>query len=273
MLMAGCAGSSTHVEVATSVTHPVVSRSAEQAVTNGAPIDEQPITPAVAQDSSNTPDANSKELSAVMPTACGNHKDCVPPEPFARAACRGRFPSMALAMFERHTPWQRLYLKAVTLEAVNAYGERSSTTLMVFGEEVIVLRSSSSIGSGNMRMSSTDIDVLRWDGTCATVARELFSATPMPKRLQSVEWRYLEDAYQEALLKSKYVALSYDRKRTACKGPSEEKCRNATERLNEAIGVAIRDGIALPAPSKLPKWAVPEPSHDGEFAVANARSR
>ncbi len=213
--------------------------------------------------------ARDSELSAAMPPECANRKGCVPPESFARAACHGRYPSMALAMFEKHTPWQRLYLKAVTIEAVNAYGDRSSTAPIVFGEEVLVLRSTPSVGSGKIQVSSTDIDVLRWDGTCATVARELFSATPMPNMVQSVEWRLLEDSFQEVLLNSKYVALTYERQRTACKGSSADKCRKATERLNEAIGVAIRGGITLPTPAKLPKWAAAEPGHDGKLAAAS----
>jgi hypothetical protein len=208
-------------------------------------------------------------LLAAMPPECSNRKACAPPESFARATCHGRYPSMALAMFEKHTPWQRLYLKAATLEAVNAYGDRSSTTPIVFGEEVLVLRSAPPLGAGKIQVSSTDIDVLRWDGTCATVARELFSTTPMPNMIQSVEWRLLEDSFQEVLLKSKYVALTYERQRAACKGSSEEKCRKATERLNEAIGVAIRGGIALPTPTKLPKWVPAEKRPDDKLAVAN----
>jgi hypothetical protein len=218
----------------------------------------EPTAPAVARASSDG-SLSEKRLVAALPTTCTNRKDCSPPREFAEAACRGRYPSMAIAMFEKHTPWQRLYLKAVTLEAVNAYGDRNVSVPMVFGEEVLVLRGLSQPKAGQVQVSSSDIDVLRWDGTCATVARELFATTRMPNVVQApIDWRYLEDALQEALLKSKYVAIRYEQYRAACRLARESSCQKATERLNEAIGVALRDGLTLPKPEKLPVWATPD---------------
>jgi len=174
-----------------------------------------------AQDAADTRLAQTHTLVPALPTTCATRKECVPPKEFAWAACHGRYPSMAIAMFERHTPWQRLYLKAVRLDAVNAYGDRSTTTPMVFSEEVLVLRGASQPSAGKLQISSSDIDVLRWDGTCATVARELLSTTRMPNTVQAtIEWRYLEDSFQQALLKSKYVATTHERQRSACKSPA-----------------------------------------------------
>ncbi len=268
VLMVGCASASPRTEVAapaveTQSTAPRnvedgarSSRSVEESASAAGATDVQAPTSEPVQDGSDATRAEAPAVVSVLPTTCANRKQCIPPEEFARATCHGRYPSMAIAMFEKHTPWQRLYLKAVTLEAVNAYGDRSTTAPMVFGEEVIVLRSASPLSSGKLQVSSSDIDVLRWDGTCTTVARELFSATPMPNTVQPIEWRYLEDSFQAALLKSKYVAITYERLRFACNGSSDAaKCRKATERLNEAIGVAVRGGIVLPTPEKLPKWA------------------
>jgi hypothetical protein len=216
------------------------------------------------------------KLVAAMPKACTSHKDCAPPKQFADAACHGRYPSMAIAMFEKHTPWQRLYLKAVTIEAVNAYGDRNTSAPLVFGEEVLVLRGLTQPKAGHVQVSSSDIDVLRWDGTCVTVARELFSTTRMPNVVQAaVEWRYLEDSFQQALLKSKYVSIRYEQYRAACKSSRasdpESQCHKATDRLNEAIGVAVRDGLTLPQPEKLPVWATPDQLQEqGSVAMATA---
>lgn len=233
-------------------------RAAENVEAKTDPTSPEPASPTLALAKSDT-SLSEKRLVAALPTACTNRKDCTPPREFAEATCHGRYPSMAIAMFEKHTPWQRLYLKAVTLEAVNAYGDRNVSVPMLFGEEVLVLRGLSQPKAGHIQVSSTDIDVLRWDGTCATVARELFATTRMPNVVQApIDWRYLEDAFQEALLKSKYVAIRYEQYRTACKLSRESACQKATERLNEAIGVALRDGLTLPTPEKLPVWATPD---------------
>lgn len=207
--------------------------------------------------------ASNQSLVEALPTTCGSPKDCVPPKEFARLACRGRYPSMAIAMFEKHTPWQRLYLRSETLEAVNAYGDRAVSSPLVFGEEVIVLRGVSQPKAGKLQISSSDIDVLRWDGTCATVAREYFSTTRMAEIAQApIPWRYLEDEFQQALLGSKYVAMAHEKHRSACKGSRsatvEPSCQKALDKLSEAIGVAVRGGMNLPTPVRLPAWATPE---------------
>lgn len=202
-------------------------------------------------------------LVAALPEGCANPKDCVPPKEFVAAACRGRFPSMALAMFEKHTPWQRLYVRVETLDAVNAYGERSASVPLTFGEEVLVLRGLSQPKAGKLQISSSDIDVLRWDGSCATVDRGNFSTTRMADLvLAPIRWRHLEESYQEALLHSKYVAIAHEKHRSVCKGARDAtltpECQKATQRLTEAIGVAVHGGLTLPIPKHLPAWAKPE---------------
>jgi len=172
---------------------------------------------------------------------------------------------MAIAMFEKLTPWQRLYLRSEKLEAVNACGDRAVSTPLVFGEEVIVLRGVSQPKAGKLQISSSDIDVLRWDGTCATVAREYFSKTRMAEIAQApIPWRYLEDEFQAALLTSKYVAMAHNKHRSACKGArpaaAEPACQKAANKLTEAIGVAVRAGMSLPTPVRLPAWATADQS-------------
>jgi len=274
--MVGCASSGARTEVARSAvrSEPIATRGVEQDAPPAQADDLKSPSSAPEQESTDAI-AESHTLVSTLPTTCATRKECVPPKEFAEAACHGRYPSMAIAMFERHTPWQRLYLKAESLDAVNAYGDRSTAAPMVFGEEVLVLRGASQLSAGKLQISSSDIDVLRWDGTCATAARELFSTTRMPNTLQAtVQWRYLEDSFQQALLKSKYVTLTYERQRSACKGLRDAACQRATDKLNEAIGVAIRGGIVLPTPTRLPRWAAPEPAQaDGTVAMAKTTPR
>jgi hypothetical protein len=210
-------------------------------------------------------------LVAELPTTCSAGTSCVPPHDFAVAACKGRYPAMAIAMFEKHTPWQRLYLKAESIEAVNAYGVRATPAPIVFGEEVIVLRDAGTTSAGAASTSSMDIDVLRWDGSCATVSKELFVPHQMREvRNAHIEWRSLDGYMRQALLKSKYVKMSYEAYRTHCKEERtlerrepEPECERIGQMMNDSITVAVRGGIALPVPDKLPLWAHPKADADG----------
>jgi hypothetical protein len=217
------------------------------------------------------------KLIAELPTTCAGSGSCVPPAEFAAAACKGRFPAMAIAMFEKHTPWQRLYLKAESIEAVNAYGVRATPEPISFGEEVLVLRDAGAGRSGSATTSSMDIDVLRWDGSCATVSKELFVPHQMPEvRNAHIEWRSLDGYMRQALLRSKYVRMSYEAHKTRCKEERslerhepEPECERIDKMLNDSITVAVRGGIQLPVPDKLPLWAEPkEGSKSGAMAMA-----
>jgi len=213
------------------------------------------------------------ELFAAPPPGCDGASPCVPPLEFARATCKGRFEALALTMFEKRSPWQRLYLKAEYAEAVNAHDKHFTAEPIVFGEEVIVLRDGSQSGRSGMQVGSSDIDVLRWDRTCATVARELFVTTMMPEvKSPPISWRRLGGNMHGALLASKYVKMSHEREKEVCKGerasdPSPA-CEKARRMLNDAITVAVRGGISLPVADELPVWATREQLGDGGEAVA-----
>lgn len=208
---------------------------------------------------------------AALPTECAGPGPCVTPAEFVAAACSERYPSMAIAMFEKHTPWRRLYLKTETAEAVNVYAKREVGQPLVYGEEVIVLRE-----SGDAQVSSSDIDVLRWDGSCATLSKELFSNHQMSEVENApIEWRSLDGYIRQALLKSKYVKLSYDAFKDHCKTvrsleivEPDEECERITIMLNDSVTVAVRGGIKLPVPDKLPRWAKPEAGSDQTVAMS-----
>lgn len=213
-----------------------------------------------------------RPLAKVLPTTCEPGPTCTPPVAFAKAACKGRYPDMAIAMFEKTTPWQRLYLKAESIEAVNAYGSRDTPAPIVFGEEVLVLRTA----QGAMT-SSADIDVLRWDGTCATVSREMFVERQMREVYNApIDWKQLDGYIRQALLKSKYVKLTYEAQKVACQdsrfGPPSPGCEKANRRLNDAITVAVRGGTKLPVPEKLPAWAPIEAAPEAVASNSNSLS-
>ncbi len=205
--------------------------------------------------------ASDKALSHDIPTECaGKGDDCVPPKAFAEGLCRGKFPEVAIKLFSKGMPWQKIYLKAEYLEPVNAYGGQTSAHWLQFGEEVVVIKKHGGDAGGVQVSGPKDLDILRLDGTCATVRSEMFvSYVPGHVTRPHIVWKYLDGAWQDALLADKYVKQASDKEREACKGSSvthpEGACDKAMKVLTEAIVTAVRKDITLPEPEKSPAWA------------------
>jgi hypothetical protein len=196
-----------------------------------------------------------------VPTGCpAGEAACTPPGAFAESVCRGKFPELPLLMFQRGTPWPRMYVKAEWVEPVNAYGGERSETWMHFGEELLILKEHLGSGSKAIKVSGpADVDVLRWDGTCATIRKEmLVSYVTAPMDSSYVVMKYLDPAVREALLKDELVQRAADRERKDCKGSSvkhpTETCKKALQRLTDAVVLAVKKGIPLPTPERLPEW-------------------
>ncbi len=227
------------------------------------------------------PDAEQEpvQLLAVMPPDCDGEAPCEPPIEFTRAVCKGKYPALAVAMFEKGSPWQRMYLKVAELEAVNAYGSRSTSGALVYGEEVLVLRGQAAANEGQMQISgSGDIDLLRWDGTCVTARQEMFAPYMMPEIANApINLRRLDDDIKHALLEQKYVKLMYERRRAACKGSRRSnatpECARADKKLNDAITVAVRGGMDVPAAERIPAWATPQQALPRKSEIAEAEAR
>ena len=113
-------------------------------------------------------------------------------------------------------------------------------------------------GSGEMQVSGTGgFDVLRWDGTCATLSDdELVMQVPAPPRLAQFAWKNIDDGIQEALLQNEAIRSARASERKRCHGMSQTlrsaSYREAAERLNDHIVVAIRTGMNLPLPEYAP---------------------
>jgi hypothetical protein len=195
-----------------------------------------------------------------IPTTCSGADGCFPDPAFAERVCRGKFPNLPLALFAKGTPWQRLYVKAETVEPVNMYRGARSDLWMQFGEEVIVLRRRGGGNATRVQISGpTDVDVLRWDGTCATIRQEMFVPyIPGDMISPRIVWKYLEDPIRESLRKNAAVAAAEVIERRDCRSSSPTKpspgCDKAMKRLTEAIVIAVRLGIELPAPQNVPEW-------------------
>ena len=211
--------------------------------------------PSAAPAASAAPSAEPVEPAAELPTSCETKTDkwCLPPEAFVKRLCRGVYPNVALAMFGKGTPWTRVYLRVKSVEAWNASGGLPSSEKIVFEEELLVLAHRQAAGGIKVSGAGNSIDVLRWDGTCASLMEEEISTRTFgsPKHAK-VPWKILDDAIQKALLGDEKIQKASEARAQECKGDAGAKCEKADAKLNDLVVDYVRRGDTLPPPLKVP---------------------
>lgn len=201
--------------------------------------------------------ADGEEVAAEIPTTCvEQHGTCVPPKAFVERLCQGSFPGVALVMFEKSSPWKRGYMRA-EVEPVNASGGVTGEGKLVPGEEVLIVRVRAQPAGGMQVTGAGGWDVLRWDGTCATVSEgEMGLEQNGPMKAAVVTFRYLDEPIREALRTNAAIDEAYQNRRKHCKGATmgevTQECEKWDKKLAEAVVTTVRGGIALPTPEKLP---------------------
>jgi len=192
-----------------------------------------------------------------IPTTCvDQHGTCVPPRAFVDRLCQGSFPGVALVMFEKSSPWKRGYMRA-EVEPVNASGGMTGEGKLLPGEEVLIVRVRAQPAGGMQVTGAGGWDVLRWDGTCATVSEgEMGFEQNGHLKAAVVTFRYLDEPIREALRTNAAVDEAYQNRRRHCKGATmgevSQECEKWDRKLTEAVVATVRGGIELPTPEKLP---------------------
>ncbi len=201
------------------------------------------------------------EAARQIPTQCaqsgGDGKLCLPPWGFVKRLCQGFHPDVALTLFAKDSPFTRGYLTRDT-EAWNASGGVSSSDKMVFDEEVLILAHRAP-DTGGMVVSGAGggYDVLRWDGTCASLMGEevRLQRPPQPKHA-AIPWKSLGEKTREALQADEKVGKVVTERRKECKGATmgsvSLKCEKADKQMSVVIVEFVRNGGTLPAPGPLP---------------------
>lgn len=194
-----------------------------------------------------------------LPTTCEKKDDlCLPPRTFVKRLCQGAYPGAAIRLFEKSSPFSRGYVRVRSMQPVNTLGGPASDAALTFGEEVLVLTRTGAAQAGDMQMSGMGgYDVLRWDGTCATLADgELARYAPTAPRNAPIAWQYIDTNIQQALLENQGIDKARKTQRKHCQGASlgrrSASCIDADAKLNERIVLAVRTGMNLPAPERLP---------------------
>jgi len=181
------------------------------------------------------------------------------PAGFVKRLCAGIHPDLALVLFAKGTPWTRTYVSVKEADPYNGYSGPSSEQKLAFDEELLVLAERKpNLGGMSVSGAGASYDLLRWDGTCATLsAQEVRQQRPPKPRHAVIPWRALEDPTQQALLRDEHLAkVAADRKKE-CKGVTmgdvSAKCEKADRTLNDMVVEAVRSGVSIPMPAKLPR--------------------
>jgi len=218
--------------------------------------------PAPSESASAAPSAtvavDDKPFTAI-PTACDGHDDklCLPPAAFVKRLCGGSYAEVALSMFAKGTPWTRGYLRR-EVEAWNASGGASSSGKLGADEEVLlVVHRAAETGGMQVSGATGSYDVLRWDGTCASLmGDEVSTKAPSSPKYGKIPWKSLGEPARDALVADEKIGkMAADRKKE-CKGATmgevSGKCEKADTLLSAAIVNYVRGGGSLPVPSKMP---------------------
>jgi hypothetical protein len=185
-------------------------------------------------------------------------KLCLPPAAFVKRLCGGFFPDVALAMLAKGTPWARGYLRVKSAEAWNASGGVSSQDKIMFDEEFVLLTHREA-NTGGMTVSGAGggYDVLRWDGSCASLQDDevTLNVSPTPKNAK-IPWKSLDDKLHDALLADAKINKVFTERRKECKGATmgdvSLKCVKLDDQLSAVVVDYVRRGGTVPPPAKLP---------------------
>jgi len=246
LALAACGGSGPETKTAGS-------ESAEEPAAKAAPGEEGGEKPAAAEEGQ-----DSAQGGTEIPTACAKQGEiCTPPAKFAKRLCSDTYPTVALVLFAKGTPWTRGYLRGKT-KAWNASGGASEQVDLEFDEEVLILLERKA-NTGGMQVSGagSGYEALRWDGTCVTLSsEEVTLKLPPAAKYPKVEFKHLETGLQDALREDPKIDEAYKTRRTECKGQMSGvvslKCVKADAKLATLIVEYVRDGGKIPKPERLP---------------------
>lgn len=193
-----------------------------------------------------------------IPTECAKQGEiCTVPAKFAKRLCSDTYPTVALVLFAKGTPWTRGYLRGKT-KAWNASGGASEQVDLEFDEEVLILVERKA-DTGGMQVSGagSGYEAIRWDGTCVTLSSEEVTLKPPPAaKYPKVEFKHLETALQDAMREDPKIDEAYKTRRTECKGQMTGtvslKCVKADAKLANLIVEYVRDGGKIPKPQRMP---------------------
>ncbi len=196
---------------------------------------------------------NATAPTAAAPAATG---PCFPERAFVERLCSDSYPGVALVLFGKSSPWTRAYLKGPAKAWTTAPGAQAEEQLF-FREEVLVLQDQQTPADGIQVSSGASFYALRWNGSCVKLTEEeITDQPPWQKATPPVNWQWLDDNIQDALLDDAKVKSTVTKMKKACRGSGMGKasgaCGAAQQQVTDVIVGAVRGGLVLPDPARLP---------------------
>jgi hypothetical protein len=215
----------------------------------------EPTASAAAQASAGQPPpAREQAPDAWAVCADSSQSPCLMDRATLKRLCSRVNPDAALALFAKDTPWTRAYVAVRQADSFNGLGGPSSEHKLVFDEELLILgERKADLGGMTVSGAGASYDLLRWDGTCASLsAGEVTVHRPPRPKHAVVPWRILSDDIQAALEKDEQTSTLMTDRRKQCKGVTSgvvsKACEKTDRALNDRIVDAVREGLAVPVP-------------------------
>jgi hypothetical protein len=166
-----------------------------------------------AEPEAKSPSRNADEILASC--VADGKKKCVLAQADASELCRSMTPSAALHVFASNKKMRVGYLTR-DMEAWSTDHARQTKSRARFDEEVMVLATRSSKSSVVVQGAAVTYEVLRWDGSCASLMGDelTFRRAPRPIRPIRVDRLYLPA--QTKLLDDPRIRAAADRADTTC---------------------------------------------------------
>jgi hypothetical protein len=190
-----------------------------------------------------------------VPTYCASKaKPCVPPTEFIEQLCQGHFASVAPYLFQKHTPFERYYVKNRNSQMKTAFGGPTGDHPIAFAEELLLLRVKPAASEPGKKAPAEDLDFLRWDGTCITLPkRDAVPYLPGVPKAAPLEFDDLDTTMRADVRRDKKVETLYAAREAACKqDPKGSECEKSKKALSDQLVAAIRQGLRLPMPRERP---------------------
>jgi len=178
-----------------------------------------------------------------VPTYCASkEKPCVPPSEFVEQLCQGRFASVAPYLFQKHTPFERHFVKNRNCQMKTAFGGPTGEQPITFAEELLLLRVKPGALAQGKKAPAEDLDFLRWDGTCVTLPkRDVATYLPGVAKAAPLEFDDLDTTMRAAVVRDKKLDALHAARETACKqDPKGSVCEKARKSLSDQMVTAIR---------------------------------
>ena len=190
-----------------------------------------------------------------VPTYCASkEKPCMPPPEFIEQLCQGRFASVAPYLFQKHTPFERHYVKNRNCQMKTAFGGPTGDHPIAYAEELLLLRVKSGPAAQGKKPPVPELDLLRWDGTCVTLSkRDVVTYLPGVAKAAPLEFDELDTTMRAAVVRDKKLEALRAARETECKqDPKGSACEKARQSLSDQLVTAIRQGLRLPMPRERP---------------------